>query len=93
MTELEGQMTSLVITKATVQQLLEIGVPFISTRIKQFIARRRKQPDAEDAVTSTECEGKDGKLNPACSRYVQESKLSPYGSTLEDYAELVIQYV
>lgn len=75
-------MMSLVITKATIQQILEVGVPFISTRIKQQLAKWNASPDKSRAHAST-----------ADNRYVLESKLVPYDSTVDDYAELVIQYV
>jgi hypothetical protein len=89
MVELELQMMSLVITKATLQQFLEIALPWIVSFIKQLVARRKKQHHQTDSP------GKNKALNSASlgtNRYVAESKLMPYASTMDDYTEMVIQF-
>lgn len=96
MVELESQMMSLVITKATIQQLMEIGIPFIVSRVKQFLAVRKagKVNSATPLSPGTE-QGDGGELAFASTpnnQYVIESKLAPYQSTIEDYAEMVIQF-
>jgi hypothetical protein len=96
MVELESQMMSLVITKATIQQLLEVGVPFIMSRVKQyFSARKGGRVDDGELVTSSETAPAEQALPFASggnNRYVAESKLPPYLSTIEDYAEMAIQF-
>lgn len=87
MLELETQLTSLVLTKATIGQIVEVVVPFMTSRIRQWRARRRGSGPA--AATPT-----NGAYNASTghNRYVAESKLGKYTSTMEDYAELVIQF-
>lgn len=92
--EVETQMMSLVITKATVQQVLEVGIPFFTSRLKQILARRggHKDSDGDGAESQTGDEKGLAFASDAVNRYVNESKLPPYHSTIEDYAELVIQF-
>lgn len=111
MRELETQMVSLVLTKATLGQVMEIALPWITSRVKQWqarwrsrksralpAARARSGADSHDASaeasdSSSQCSKHDELV--VCSarnRYVYESKLGKYHSTMEDYSELVIQF-
>jgi hypothetical protein len=91
MLELERQVSSIVITKATAEQFMELCVPAISVffaMVMETIARiskhsgghkftRIRQPQASLDEDET---------------IVFESKLPSYSSTDSDYGELVIQY-
>lgn len=88
MYELSSQLMSLVVTRATLGQLMELIVPFIISRSKQAHARWKSSRQMETAETPTGTSAASGVEN----RYVQESKLAPYDSTMDDYNELVIQF-
>lgn len=81
MMELEFQLMSLVITKATLQQVMEVGIPFITSRIKQWRARSRSNRHLENA--REEPGGPQLGASSAHNRYVEESHLAPYNSTIE----------
>ncbi len=87
--ELESQMISLVLTKATIQQVMEIGLPFMTSSIRKWNARRRAKREAPRAPGIPDSALK---TTSGASRYFQESKLPAYHSTIEDYAELIIQF-
>lgn len=89
--ELESQMISLVISKATIQQILEIGVPFLVSRSKQFLSVRKGSTQMSDTSDGIR---KNGLVfaSSGDNQYVSESKLPMYASTIEDYAEIVIQF-
>lgn len=89
MVELENQLMSLVITKATIGQVMEIGVPFITSRLKQWRAHSKSQASPSPGTVEN---GVISKTSSARNRYVSESKLAPYESTIEDYGELVLQF-
>lgn len=86
MRELQSQLTSLVITKATIQQLLELGIPFLTFRIKRWFYER-----GEDTSPETIQLLGDPIQDDDARRTIKESKMAPYTSTIEDYGELVIQ--
>lgn len=90
MVELEIQLMSLVITKATIGQVMELGVPFVTSRIRQWRARSK----SKTMPAETDQEAKKPGLNTSSgdNKYVSESKLAPYDSTLDDYGELVLQF-
>lgn len=96
MYELESQLRSLVITRSTIGQFLEIGVPFIMSRYKQWRARRNSMQQAyvqtSDGIVTESRLGKGVHASSGDNRYVAESKLGRYDSTMEDYGELVIQF-
>eukprot|EP00178_Gracilaria_changii_P028101 TRINITY_DN957_c0_g1_i2.p1 TRINITY_DN957_c0_g1~~TRINITY_DN957_c0_g1_i2.p1 ORF type:complete len:847 (+),score=149.53 TRINITY_DN957_c0_g1_i2:1650-4190(+) len=81
MSELEDQMLSLVLTKATIGQVMEIGIPWLTSTLKQINARIRSSKHAQQ-----------GMQHGGYNRYVAESKLNKYHSTMEDYSELVMQF-
>jgi hypothetical protein len=92
MVELELQMMSLVISKASIQQFLEIALPWMTSTLKQIFSRRNNRRSDE---SSTESPSRHAALDFASSgnnRYVSESKLMPYNSTIEDFSEMVIQF-
>lgn len=94
MLELETQLTSLVITKATVQQFMELAVPFITFRVKRWLQklehRQLLEEIDEDERTRLLAAGATIDLADR-KRSVEESQMAPYPSTIADYGELVIQ--
>lgn len=92
MVELEIQLMSLLITKATVGQVTEIGVPFVTSRIRQWQSRSKSKAMA--ATPAAEKNDVMGALNTSSghTKYIAESKLATYDSTIEDYGELVLQF-
>lgn len=87
MVELEFQLMSLVITKATIGQVTELGIPFVTSRVKQYLSRRRS-PASLPASVDTQA----ANASSAHNRYVTEAHLSAYTTTMEDYGELVVQF-
>lgn len=96
MLELENQLMSLVITKATLGQFMEIGIPLLTKLYRQWFARRqqtRHENEVEDrAEPDTAPQPGAPDTCTADNKYVEQSKLAAYESTMEDYAELVIQF-
>lgn len=97
MFELETQLLSLMLTKATIGQVMELGVPFLTSRFKQWRAQRhprktKQKTDESDCSKSIVREDLHRYISSGHNRYVWESKLSRYESTMEDYNELVIQF-
>lgn len=141
MQELEQQLMSLVITRATVGQVSELVVPFVMSSIKRLRARMRSgdEPSNEPTTPQTTTEDDNGLkrkrgsdehvdveqgggaipinrndnivigagtgaeaetgrkplqnlVSNSNNRYVKESNLAVYDSTLDDYNELVIQF-
>lgn len=90
--ELEAQLLSMIITKTTVQQALEILLPWLMTFVQHQLGRWRSYR-ARRASTSAAAAGdvEEGSANPTSrfSRYVRESMLPPFSTTIEDYAEMV----
>lgn len=86
MVELEYQMMSLVITKATIGQITEIGIPFVTGRFKQWVSHRRSA-NIEESAGGTHAE-----FSSSHNRYVREAHLGAYTTTMEDYGELVVQF-
>lgn len=86
MVELETQLMSLLITKATIGQVTELGIPFVASKMKQWSSRRRSR-------TSTMTNDRaHPNASMARNRYVAEAHLGAYTSTIEDYGELVLQF-
>lgn len=90
-------MLSLVLTKATIQQVLEVGIPFVSSHVKKWMARRRAnarkaQEQIEQERGMQQTQQSPYQVTSARSRYFQEAKLPAYHSTIEDYGELIIQF-
>ncbi len=77
MRELEAQMLSLLLTKTVIQQVLEVGVPLLTHHLTVWRRNRKSVGAAPSASTS---------------RYVEETKLPSYATTVQDYAEMVIQF-
>lgn len=86
MVELETQLMSLVITKATIGQITELGIPFVTSKVKQWSSRRRSR-----ANTTTDDKAH-ANASTARNRYVTEAHLGAYTTTIEDYGELVVQF-
>lgn len=104
MYELETLLTSLVITKATVQQVMEVGVPFVTFYISSWLRPHQvlHQSDTSDSDASeSEPTESSSLLVPASDldpsdafsvSIIEQSKRPAYKSTMEDYGELVIQH-
>ena len=93
MHELGTQLGALVITKATIQQLIEVGIPF-ATMIAKFV---KQWFDAWKMKYTLSEEQRQRLLDSGASvrrldADVAESKLGAYRTTTEDYGELIIQY-
>jgi hypothetical protein len=91
MLELEAQVSSIVITKATTEQFMEICVPAISvfiTSLFQAISRRSFRADANEMIGLVRRKV----ILDEDKKIVLEAKLPAYESTYSDYGELVIQY-
>lgn len=93
MRELETQLTSLVITKATIGQLTEIGIPFITNKVRTWHARQKSKSLPSPRRSPQEGTARRKAIfSSGHNRYVRECKLGRYDSTMEDYGELVIQF-
>lgn len=95
MAELETQMTSLVITKATIQQLMEVGLPSITFRVKLWLQRREQRQLVEEIDDQQRMHllAAGATIDDADRRRsVEESHMAPYASTIGEYGELVIQH-
>lgn len=88
MHELESQLTSLVITKATIQQLLELGVPFIRLQVKHWL-HTHQQAQATDAESHPLLEDEH---TPEEEASITQCSMAPYTSTIADYGEVVIAH-
>lgn len=91
MVELESVLTSFVITKSTVQQVIELGIPSLSYRLKKWKAQLRgisgSNSELQHIVQGDEEIDDNGE-----DRVLEESKMAPYDSTLSDYEEVVVQH-
>lgn len=93
MLDLQVQLMSLVITKATIQQLLELGIPtiiIVVKRLRMWILARRAHADGAVSLQQSLLSSEDGRGDELDD--LEESKLPAYESSTEDYGELVIQY-
>lgn len=91
MGELSTMMTSLVITKATVQQVLEIGVPYVRFRIKKWYEQREATRAASEPSQPLAASFA-GALQPDEVAIVEEMTRAPYKTTVDDFGEIVIQH-
>lgn len=92
MRELESQLLSLVVTRATIGQAMELVIPFLWSRAQQWRAQRKSDAVMISAVPSESNTALRELASSAHNRYVQESKLAVYDSTMDDYNEMVIQF-
>lgn len=83
MYELESQFSSLVITRATVQQILEVGLPFIVLRIRNFRRRRQSERLAATPLLSDVLDSDSAAV---------QSEMHANTTTVQDYGEMVIQH-
>lgn len=94
--ELEAQLLSMIITKTTVQQAMEILLPWFMTFVQQQLGRWRAfRARRASAAAAAAGDVEEGAANPTSrfSRYVRESMLPPFSTTIEDYAEMVCGFV
>jgi len=101
MKELETQMISLLLTKTIVQQVMEVGAPlatnyFTQWRTKRYARKEEESGGNEGGGEMNDANGSNGNENPTSrvnvSRYVHESKMPAYPSTVGDYAECILMY-
>lgn len=91
MGELKTWLISLVVTKCTVSQLLEVCWPLATMYINNWQQRKLERLLREEiAVAGSTIE--EVPRDEVAERYVGESNLSSYASPIYDYGELVIQY-
>lgn len=96
MYELRTMVASLVITKATIQQVMELGIPtliIVVNRLYLWYAWWRTGEPANSKLRRAlleRSEENSGKSNDA--EDIKESKLNTFDNTVEDYGELVIQF-
>lgn len=83
MVELETQMMSLVLTKATIGQITEVAGPLISCSFAHWRANR--QLSAETDLDTNE----ETKL---MRQSEMETHLGVYESTIDDYGEIILQF-
>jgi len=79
MTELSIQLGTIFITSTSVQQLNEVGIPWIKQKLAIYMESRKIQK-----VTKSVAE--------APPQAEAEAKCSPYPSTFDDYNEMAIQF-
>lgn len=94
--ELEAQLLSMIITKTTVQQALEILLPWLMTFVQHQLGRwRAYRARRASASAATAGDVEEGTAIPTSrfSRYVRESCMPPFSTTIEDYAEMVCWFV
>lgn len=95
MYELETQLTSLLITRATIQQLMELGVPSLMFYVNRFLSRWKNENQEEDM---SEEEREQLLAEGATLDHFEDNPIvkqldkTPFKSTIEDYGELVIQH-
>lgn len=95
MLDLQVQLMSLVITKATIQQLLELGIPtiiIVVKRLRMWILSRRARADGTASLQQSLLSSASSAEDEEEVDDLEESKLPTYESSTEDYGELVIQY-
>lgn len=95
MLELGTLLTSLLITKATVQQFMEVGMPFIKLRVTRWLKRREHREHVEemDTIQRIQLLAAGATIDDADTQdLVEELRMPPYRSTVEDYGEVVIQH-
>eukprot|EP00183_Erythrolobus_madagascarensis_P007359 CAMPEP_0185845522 /NCGR_PEP_ID=MMETSP1354-20130828/1473_1 /TAXON_ID=708628 /ORGANISM="Erythrolobus madagascarensis, Strain CCMP3276" /LENGTH=814 /DNA_ID=CAMNT_0028545509 /DNA_START=78 /DNA_END=2522 /DNA_ORIENTATION=+ len=82
MSDMSFQLLTLLATRVTVSQALEVLIPFLITKLKKILTWfkvRKRVKNSENASTDT-------------SRYYRESNKAPYASVLNDYNEIVILF-
>lgn len=90
MMELQSQIIGMVLTKATVMQLVEVGIPFLIGRIQLWMQREAQESYDENASESEQLVTQN--LSAEDKKHMKESKLPAYVDTSLDFGELVIQY-
>eukprot|EP00178_Gracilaria_changii_P003760 TRINITY_DN1568_c0_g1_i2.p2 TRINITY_DN1568_c0_g1~~TRINITY_DN1568_c0_g1_i2.p2 ORF type:complete len:270 (+),score=46.28 TRINITY_DN1568_c0_g1_i2:237-1046(+) len=95
MYELQTQLTSLLITRATIQQLLELGIPSIIYQVNSWL-KKKDQQEQEEHMTDEQREqllAEGATLDTAEDHpVIEQLNKAPYDSTIEDYGELVVQH-
>uniref|UniRef100_A0A7S0ZFM9 Anoctamin transmembrane domain-containing protein n=1 Tax=Timspurckia oligopyrenoides TaxID=708627 RepID=A0A7S0ZFM9_9RHOD len=84
MSDMSFQLLTLLATRVTVSQALEVLIPYLTSKLGVFltwIKVRRQIKKSGNANRST-----------STSRYYQESNLAPYHSVMNDYNEIVILF-
>jgi len=96
MLELHHMTASLVITKATIQQLMELGIPtliMILQRLHLWYALWQSGEDGHSDLRRGLLDAKEEKSEEnSNANDIKESKLLTFENTVEDYGELMLQY-
>lgn len=92
--ELTGMVSSIVITKATLDQFLELGIPTLIIAVNRILLLgqwilSRSEGASEMRRTLL---GSSGPMLDENARAIKEYGLNTFENTVEDYGELVIQY-
>lgn len=95
MYELRMMVASLVITKATIQQIMELGIPtliIILNRLYLWYAWWKTGEPENSELRKALLEASDDNKESSDAEDIKESKLNTFDNTVEDYGELVIQF-
>lgn len=96
MFELRTMVASLVITKATIQQIMELGIPTLIIVVNRlylwYVWWRSGEPENSELRRALLETGDDSKEIGSDAEDIKESKLNTFDNTVEDYGELVIQF-
>lgn len=90
MMELQSQIIGMVLTKATIMQLVEVGIPFFTGRFQLWMQREAHESYEENVSTTDQLLGEN--ISAEDEKHLKESKLPSYVDTSLDFGELVIQY-
>ncbi len=87
---------SLVITKATIQQIMELGIPTLIIVLNRlylwFAWWRTGESDNSELRRALLKTSESNGNTPSHAEDIKESKLNTFDNTVEDYGELVIQF-
>lgn len=94
MAELQNMLIGMVLIKATVMQVVEVGMPYAMGRFSLHLQREAQESLAED-LSSEEHErlvATGAIVDEDDNKYLNQSNLAPPYQTLDDFGELVISY-
>jgi anoctamin-10 len=92
MMELRSQLIGIVLTKATVMQLVEVGVPYAAGRLKLWMQRAARESFEEGASAAERARvGAAAAGSGDDDKYLNEGRLA-VADDLDDYGEVTIMY-
>lgn len=94
MVELGTQMAALVLTRATLEQLLELGIPALLVAVKRILMwlQARNAGDSDSNLLRQRLLRRKSNEEKDDMDDLEESKLDDYENTVEDYGEVVVQF-